>query len=80
MNSIIDISYLIGAICFIYGLKMLSHPRTARNGNSIASLGMMIAVITTIYLGRVDISLPMLAIAIIIGSIIGVFFCIDFIT
>ena len=76
MNSIIDISYLIGAICFIYGLKMLSHPRTARNGNSIASLGMMIAVITTVYLGRVDISLPMLAIAIIIGSIIGVFFAI----
>ncbi len=76
MNSIIDISYLIGAICFIYGLKMLSHPRTARNGNSIASLGMMIAVITTVYLGRSDISLSMLITAIIIGSIIGAFFAI----
>jgi len=76
MNSIIDISYLVGAICFIYGLKMLSHPRTARNGNIIASIGMFIAVVTTIYLGRDDISLTMIGIAILIGSITGVFFAI----
>ena len=76
METIIDISYLLGAICFIYGLKMLSHPRTARNGNIIASGGMLIAVVTTVYLGRSDISLSMLAIAMIIGSIIGVFFAI----
>ena len=76
MNSIIDISYLIGAICFIYGLKMLSHPRTARNGNIIASIGMLIAVIITVYLGRTDISLTMLGIAIVIGSIIGAFFAV----
>ena len=37
MNSIIDISYLVSAVCFIYGLKMLRHPKTARNGNIIAS-------------------------------------------
>ena len=47
MNSIVDISYLIAAVCFIYGLKMLSHPRTARNGNIIASIGMLIAIIAT---------------------------------
>ena len=55
---------------------MLSHPRTARNGNIIASAGMLIAVVTTVYLGRSDISLSMLAIAMIVGSIIGVFFAI----
>ena len=55
---------------------MLSHPRTARNGNSIASLGMMIAVITTVYLGRSDISLSMLITAIIIGYIFGSYFAI----
>ena len=76
METIIDISYLLGAICFIYGLKMLSHPRTARNGNIIASAGMFIAVVTTVYLGRSDISLSMLAIAMIVGSIIGAFFAI----
>ena len=74
MNSIIDISYLVAAICFIYGLKMLSHPKTARNGNIIASVGMLLAVITTVYLGKVDISLTILGIAILLGTIIGVIF------
>ena len=51
MEKFIDIAYLLSAISFIYGLKMLSHPRTARNGNLIASLGMLIAIVTTVYLG-----------------------------
>ena len=76
MNSVIDISYLVSAICFIYGLKMLSHPKTARNGNIIASIGMLLAIITTVYLGKTDISLTMLGIAMIIGTIIGVFFAV----
>ncbi len=71
----IDLSYLISAICFIYGLKMLSHPKTARNGNIIASLGMLIAIIATVYLGT-ELDIKMIAIAMIIGSIIGVFFAI----
>ena len=48
---IIDIAYLLSAISFIYGLKMLSHPKTARNGNMIASLGMLIAIVATVFLG-----------------------------
>jgi len=72
---LIDLSYLISAVCFIYGLKMLSHPRTARNGNIIASLGMLIAIIVTVYLGT-NIDIKMIAIAIIIGSIIGALFAI----
>ena len=76
MNSVIDISYLVSAICFIYVLKMLSHPKTARNGNIIASIGMLLAIITTVYLGKTDISLTMLGIAMIIGTIIGVFFAV----
>ena len=71
----IDLSYLISAICFIYGLKMLSHPKTARKGNIIASLGMLIAIIATVYLGT-ELNIKMIAIAMIIGSIIGAFFAI----
>ena len=70
-----DISYLISAICFIYGLKMLSHPKTARNGNIIASIGMLIAIVATVYTGT-NLDLKMIAIAMIIGSIIGAFFAI----
>ena len=51
MGNFIDIAYLLSAILFIYGLKMLSHPRTARNGNRIASVGMLIAIIATVYIG-----------------------------
>ena len=71
----IDLSYLISAICFIYGLKMLSHPKTARKGNIIASLGMLIAIIATVYLGT-GLDIKMIAVAMIIGSIIGAFFAI----
>ena len=44
MEKFVDIAYLVAAISFIYGLKMLSHPKTARNGNIIASVGMLIAI------------------------------------
>ena len=72
---LIKLSYLISAICFIYGLKMLSHPKTARNGNIIASLGMLIAIVVTVYLGT-NLDIKMIAIAVIIGAIIGAFFAI----
>ena len=71
----IDISYLVSAISFIYGLKMLSHPKTARNGNIIASLGMLIAIIATAYLGT-NLDFSKILIAMTIGSIIGAFFAI----
>ena len=71
----IDIAYLISAVSFIYGLKMLSHPKTARNGNIIASLGMLIAVIATVYLGT-SLDFYKILIAMTIGAIIGAFFAI----
>ncbi len=75
MEKFVDIAYLVAAISFIYGLKMLSHPKTARNGNIIASAGMLIAIIATVYLGT-DLNFTMILIAMAIGSIIGAFFAI----
>ena len=71
----IDIAYLVSAVSFIYGLKMLSHPKTARNGNIVASLGMLIAVIATVYLGT-SLDFYKILIAMTIVSIIGAFFAI----
>lgn len=51
-NSILLLSYLIGSITFILGLKMLSHPLTARKGNLVAAFGMTITIIATIFLYR----------------------------
>ena len=75
MENFVDIAYLVAAVSFMYGLKMLSHPKTARNGNIIASLGMLIAIVTTVILGT-DLNLTMIGVAMVIGSIIGVFFAI----
>lgn len=50
--SILSIIYIIGAITFITGLKMMSNPATARNGNIIAGIGMLAAIIGTIFLFR----------------------------
>lgn len=51
MNEIILwITYLVGSITFIMGLKMLSHPETARKGNLLAAFGMTIAIFGTIFL------------------------------
>jgi NAD(P) transhydrogenase subunit beta len=45
----INLSYLIGAIAFIFGLRLLSSPDTARRGNIIAGIGMGIAILATFF-------------------------------
>lgn len=47
-NYILEISYIIASVLFIVGLKMLSHPETARRGNILAAVGMFLAIIATI--------------------------------
>ncbi len=51
-QAILLLGYLIGSITFIVGLKMLSHPDTARRGNIVAAVGMTIAILVTIFLYR----------------------------
>lgn len=73
MASFIDFIYLICLILFILGLKKLSHPDTARNGNLIAATGMTLAILTTIFYpmeGAANNYIWILA-AIIIGAIVG---------
>lgn len=48
--NILIICYLFGSVTFIIGLKMLSHPETARRGNLLAAAGMAVAVLGTIFL------------------------------
>jgi len=49
-NPFLLLAYLIGSVTFILGLKMLSHPETARKGNLIAAAGMTISIFGTIFL------------------------------
>lgn len=77
-DVILEISYLLAAILFVIGLKLMSHPESARKGNFWAAGGMGLAMITTLLLHRgsdgSNISMWNAAIiiaAIIFGSIIG---------
>ena len=68
-----NLSYVAAAILFILGIKRLSSPKTARAGNSIASIGMLIAIIATVCsFGGLDYKL--IAIGMVIGSLIGATF------
>jgi NAD(P) transhydrogenase subunit beta len=49
-QAILLFCYLLGSISFILGLKMLSHPDSARKGNLVAAVGMTIAIVATIFL------------------------------
>jgi len=68
--SLINLAYLIAAVLFIIGLKGLAHPRTAVRGNLLGSLGMLIAVVVTLFDNRI-ITFEMILAGIVVGSLIG---------
>ncbi len=47
-SFLLESSYLIGSITFVIGLKKLSHPESARQGNLLAAAGMGLAILATI--------------------------------
>ncbi len=72
MNVLVYLAYLLSAVLFIVGLKLLSSPRTARRGNLCGALGMLIAVVATLRQSRPD-GTPIIEdfSLIIIGLIVG---------
>ena len=72
-----NIFYVLASVLFILGIKKLSHPRTARNGNMIAFIGMMIAIVATLIAKHeIEIDFQLIAIGIVVGIIIGATFAI----
>jgi NAD(P) transhydrogenase subunit beta len=73
MKSILDIIYMVGAVSFIFGIKMLGNPAKAKKGNLIAAFGMTIAIFGTIFLydGIKSSNYVWIFLALIIGTIIG---------
>ncbi len=72
-NSVVLISaaYLTSAILFIFSLKGLSSPNNAIRGNIFGMAGMLIAVITTLFVGQ-NIVLPIVFITIFLGAVVGI--------
>lgn len=79
IKYILDIVYLIGSVTFVIGLKMLSHPDTARKGNLYAAFGMTLAIAGTIlwynhpdgYTSREPLKIILILAAIGIGTLAG---------
>jgi proton-translocating NAD(P)+ transhydrogenase subunit beta len=67
---LINIGYLISAALFIFGLKGLTHPRTAVRGNLFGACGMLLAVVITL-LDKSIVSFEVIIVGLVIGSIIG---------
>lgn len=74
-TNLLAVCYLIGSVSFIIGLKMLSHPATARRGNFVSAAGMAIAIAGTLFLyndkGIHLHNYAWIAGALVIGSVIG---------
>ncbi|MCB1207172.1 MAG: NAD(P)(+) transhydrogenase (Re/Si-specific) subunit beta, partial [Verrucomicrobiae bacterium] len=49
MEKLIDIAYIVASILFIFGIKMLGKAETARKGNLLSSVGMLLAVVATLF-------------------------------
>ncbi len=72
MNSEIltNFAYIISSILFALGLRFLGSPVSARKGNTLSALGMLIAVVATMANGEI-ISYQWIIVGIIIGSVLG---------
>ena len=69
--QLINIAYLVASVLFIVGLKGLTSPRTAARGNTLAALGMLVAVAATL-LDRNIVRFEWILGGIVLGSLIGV--------
>jgi NAD(P) transhydrogenase subunit beta len=67
----IRVLYILAFICFILGLRLLNHPRTARRGNKVAAVGMVIAVVATLLIESVG-DYGLIALGIAIGTAVGI--------
>lgn len=68
-DNLINVAYIIAAILFIMGIKMLGSASTAVRGNRISSFGMLLAVIVTLLRSGLDYKFIILGL--IVGGIIG---------
>ncbi|MDP0496843.1 MAG: NAD(P)(+) transhydrogenase (Re/Si-specific) subunit beta [Verrucomicrobiota bacterium JB024] len=69
-QMLINLAYIAASVIFIFGIKMLGSATTARKGNRLSALGMLIAVVVTLFDHHI-VSFQLIIIGLIVGSIIG---------
>jgi H+-translocating NAD(P) transhydrogenase subunit beta len=71
VNFVINLAYIVASIFFIYGLKMMSRAETARRGNTVSAIGMLIAIVATLVSS--GLSYGWIITGLIVGSGIGLY-------
>ena len=69
--NLTSLAYLVAAVLFIMALRGLSSPETSRTGNICGMLGMLIAVVTTVFSPEVQ-SYEWIVAALVLGAVIGI--------
>ena len=67
---LVNLAYIVAAVMFIFGLRMLGSPATARSGNALSSGGMLIAIVVTL-LSKGIVEFHWIAIAAAAGALVG---------
>jgi len=62
--------YLVAAVLFIIGIKRLQSPETARGGNQLSAVGMLLAILVTLS-SRAIVSYGTIAAGLVVGSALG---------
>ncbi len=71
-DILVEPTYLLSAVLFVLGLKRLQSPATARGGNALASLAMLLAILATIVDTEI-LSWTGILVGMAIGGVIGGF-------
>ena len=71
-TNFINIIYLVAAVCFIFGLKGLTSPRTAPRGNLLGASGMLLAILATL-LDQHILTFQLIIIGLVVGASIGAY-------
>lgn len=67
--NLAQVGYLVAAVLFIFGIKGMTHPRTAVRGNLLGATGMFLAVLVTLL--QRDVSLGLVLAGIAVGGVVG---------
>lgn len=68
----INVVYVFAAALFIFGLKLLGHPATARKGNILSGIAMLVAIIVTL-MDQNIVSYGWIIVSVLAGSVVGIY-------
>lgn len=70
METLIQIAYLLASVSFIVAIKLLASPRTARTGNLLGAVGMLLGMIATLFYKEI-VRYEWIAVGVAVGAALG---------